>query len=72
MVHFYLGSIRFEKGEYLRAAIDFTGIIDGEAPRDIAAAALFNMALCRRMLGESEQAREHLERYRKEFSSTDR
>ena len=71
MVHFYLGSIRFEKGEYLRAAIDFTGIIDGEAPRDIAAAALFNMALCRRMLGESEQAREHLERYRKEFSSTD-
>ena len=71
MVHFYLGSIRFDKGEYLRAAIDFTGIIDGEAPRDIAAAALYNMALCRRMLGESEQARESLERYRTEFSSND-
>ena len=71
MVHFYLGSIRFEKGEYLRAAIDFTGIIDGEAPEDIAAAALYNMALCRRMLGESEQARESLERYRKDFSAND-
>jgi TolA-binding protein len=71
MVHFYLGSIRFDKGEYLRAAIDFTGIMDGEAPRDISAAALFNMALCRRMLGESEQAREHLENYRKEYSAND-
>ena len=71
MVHFYLGSIRFENGEYLRAAIDFTGIIDGEAPRDISAAALFNMALCQRMLGESEQAREYLENYRKEFSASD-
>jgi TolA-binding protein len=71
MVHFYLGSIRFEKGEYLRAAIDFTGIIDGEAPEDISAAALFNMALCRRMLGESEVAREHLERYRAEYSAND-
>ncbi len=71
MVHFYLGSIRFEKGEYLRAAIDFTGNIDGEAPKDIAAAALFNMALCRRMLGETEQARESLERYRKEYSAND-
>ncbi|MCK4351644.1 MAG: tetratricopeptide repeat protein, partial [Candidatus Krumholzibacteria bacterium] len=71
MVHFYLGSIRFEKGEYLRAAIDFTGIMDGEAPRDISAAALFNMALCRRMLGEPEQAREHLESYRNKFSATD-
>jgi TolA-binding protein len=71
MVHFYLGSIRFEKGEYLRAAIDFTGIMDSEAPRDIAAAALFNMALCRLMLGESEQAREHLESYRSEYSASD-
>ncbi len=71
MVHFYLGSIRFDKGEYLRAAIDFTGIIDGEAPRDISAAALFNMALCRRMIGESEIAREHLKNYRKEYSATD-
>jgi TolA-binding protein len=71
MVHFYLGSIRFEKGEYLRAAIDFTGIMDGEAPRDISAAALFNMALCRRMLGEPEQAREHLKSYRNKYSATD-
>jgi tetratricopeptide (TPR) repeat protein len=71
MVHFYLGSIRFEKGEYMRAAIDFTGIMDGEAPRDISAAALFNMALCRRMLGEPEQAREHFESYRIKFSASD-
>jgi TolA-binding protein len=71
MVHFHLGSIRFEEGEYLYAAIDFTSILDEEAPKDISAAALFNLALCKRILGESEESRELLERYRREHSASD-
>jgi TolA-binding protein len=71
MVHFRLGSLRFDEEDYLRAAIDFTSVLDSEAPKDIAAAALFNLALCRRVLGESEQARATLEQYRAEYSAND-
>ena len=71
MVHFRVGSLRFEEGDYMRAAIDFMSVLDAEAPKEISAAALFNMALCRRMIGEPEQARESLERYRKLYSASD-
>ncbi len=68
-VHFRLGSIRFEEGRYLQAAIDFTGVLDEGAPEEITAASLFNLALCRRMLGETEAARETLEKYRTTYPS---
>jgi TolA-binding protein len=71
MVHFRLGSIRFEEGDYLRAGVDFTSVLDAEAPEDISAAALFNLALCRQVLGESEEALSTLEQYRRLYSAND-
>ena len=68
-VHFRLGSIRFEEGKYLQAAVDFTGVLDDGAPEEIAAASLYNLALCRRMLGETAAARETLEQYRSTYPS---
>jgi tetratricopeptide (TPR) repeat protein len=38
---------------------------------DVASASLYNLALCRRMLGQTEEARTLLERYRKEHPSGD-
>lgn len=72
MVHFRLGSLRFEEGDYLRAAIDFTSVLDTEAPEEIAAAALFNLALCKRVLGESEEALAMLGQYRQRYPAGDK
>jgi TolA-binding protein len=69
MVLFRVGSIRFEEEKYMQAAVDFTGVLDEEAPEDIAAASMYNLALCRRMLGETGAARETLERYREDYPS---
>jgi TolA-binding protein len=69
MVHFRLGSIRFEEGKFMQAAVDFTGVLEEDAPEDITAASLYNLALCRRMLGETVAARETLERYRASYPS---
>ena len=68
-VHFRLGSIRFEEGRYLQAAVDFTGVLDNGAPEEISAASLYNLALCRRMLGETAAAKETLEQYRSTYPS---
>lgn len=68
-VHFRLGSIRFEDGKYLQAAVDFTSVLGEGAVDEIMAASLFNLALCRRMLGQTAQARETLERYRATYPS---
>jgi TolA-binding protein len=68
-VHFELGSLRFEEGKYMQAAVDFTGVLDEGAPDEIMAAALYNLALCRRMLGETAAATENLEKYRKTYPS---
>lgn len=68
-VHFRLGSLRFEEGKYMQAAVDFTGVLDEGAPDEIMAAALYNLALCRRMLGETDAAMENLRKYRKTHPS---
>ncbi|MCK4538768.1 MAG: tetratricopeptide repeat protein [Candidatus Krumholzibacteria bacterium] len=68
-VHFRLGSLRFEEGKYMQAAVDFTGVLDEGAPDEIMAAALYNLALCRRMLGETAAATENLEKYRETYPS---
>ena len=69
MVHFRLGSVRFEEGAYMQAAVDFTGVLDEGAADEIMAASLYNLALCRRMLGQDDEARVLLERYRQKYPS---
>ncbi len=71
-VQFRLGSLRFEAENYMQAAVDFTSVVDTQAPKEIAAAALYNLALCRRMLGDVEESRRTLETYRERYGADER
>ncbi len=64
-VRFRLGSLRFVGGDYMQAAVDFTSVLNADVSEEMASASLYNLALCRRMLGEDEEARALLERYRR-------
>ena len=70
-VRFRLGSLRFEDEEYMRAAIDFTTVIDEGDSDEMKLASLFNLALCKKMLGEIEAAQTALEEYRKQHPKDD-
>jgi len=63
-VRFELGTYRFQDEEYMRAAVDFATALDESDSEELKLAALFNMALCRKMLGEADAAKEALEKYR--------
>ena len=70
-VRFRLGSMRFENEQYMEAAVDFTNVVDSQAPKDIAAAALYNLALCKRMIADVEGARRTFDLYRQRYGSSD-
>lgn len=70
-VCFRLGSLRFGDEQYMRAAIDFTTVLDDCDSEELKLASLFNLALCRKMLGESEAAQAALENYRSMSSKND-
>jgi TolA-binding protein len=71
-VRFRLASIRFDGGDYMRAAIDFTTVMEQKTSKEIASASLFNLALCRKMLGQSEDALQALVKYRATYPGDDR
>ncbi|NIO28563.1 MAG: tetratricopeptide repeat protein [Candidatus Latescibacteria bacterium] len=71
-VHFRLGSIRFGDGEYMGAAIDFTAVIDEGGSDEMALASLFNLALCKKLLGEIDEAQAALEKYREQHPEDDK
>jgi TolA-binding protein len=65
-VRFRLATLRFQDGDYMRAAVDFTSVLESQPPADLATPALFNLALCHRMLGALDEARAAFERLRAE------
>lgn len=71
-VQFRTGALRFDQQDYMRAAIDFTAVLDAETAPETKAAALFNLALCHRMMGEDAKAEPLLERYRKTYPKDER
>ena len=68
-VRFRLGAMRFEEGEYMRAAVDFTDVLQNDPPKEVAEAALYNLALCQRMIGSNEEARASFEQYRSKYGN---
>lgn len=66
-VRFKLGTIRFVEGDYMQAAVDFSTVLEQEIPEETRRASLFNLALCKKMIGDIEGARESLTSYIKEF-----
>lgn len=55
-VRFRLGMIHFADEEYFRAAADFTDVLEHDPDGEMAAASLYNKALCHRMLNDPEAA----------------
>jgi tetratricopeptide (TPR) repeat protein len=67
-----LGSLRFIENDYMQAAIDFTSVLDeADISKEMASASLYNLALCRSLLGETGEAQALLERYRQEHPAGD-
>ena len=66
-VSFRLGLLRFEAKEFTQAAVAFTRALEDTAPPEVSGPARYNLALCERQLGQPDQARADLERYRSEF-----
>jgi TolA-binding protein len=71
-VQLQLGAARFAAGDYMRAAVDFTAVLEDSVTREVASAARYNLALCHRMLGDPDKARAMLEAYRKENPNDER
>jgi TolA-binding protein len=70
-VRFRLGSLRFDEGDYMQAAVDFTAILDADLSEELTSASLYNLALCQRMLGNTDQAQAMLKRYREQYGHGD-
>jgi TolA-binding protein len=66
-VQFRLGLMQFEAKEYAPATISFSLALQDTSSREVTAAALYNLALCHRLLGQGDDARAELERYRAGF-----
>jgi TolA-binding protein len=72
-VRLQVGANHFEKGDYMRAAIDFASVLDDSvATPEIRSAALYNLALCRRMLDDNAGAQEALEEYAAKYPGDQR
>jgi TolA-binding protein len=71
-VKFRLGMIHFEAEDHMQAAIAFTGLLGDSLSTEMAAASLFNLALCQRLLGLDEEALTSFERYRRDYPGDER
>lgn len=69
---FRLGAIRFDSEDYMQAAIDYTAVISDPSAGDLSVSSLFNLALCQRMLGQGDEARESFEKYRSKYPADKR
>jgi TolA-binding protein len=72
-VEFRLASFRFDEEDYARAAVGFMAVLEGgDASTEIAAASLFNLGLCQRMLGDLTTAKTTFESYRERYQGEQR
>jgi len=71
-VRFRLGMICFAEQDYVRAATNFTDVLDRDPAGETARASLYNLALCKRMLGDQAGAAADFARYREGFPGDER
>jgi TolA-binding protein len=71
-VRFKLGALRFADGDYMQAAVDFETVIENGESAELSRAALFNLALCKKMMGVIEDAADALARYREKYPDDER
>jgi len=65
-VQFRLGLMEFESKEYGRAAVAFTSVLEESVSTEMASASRYNLALCQKLLGQTDEARASLEKFRAE------
>ena len=65
-VEFRLGLMEFESKEYSRAAVAFTHVLDESVSTEMGSASRYNLALCQKLLGQTDEARTSLEKFRTE------
>jgi TolA-binding protein len=66
-VQFRLGLMNFQAKDYARAAVAFTLALDDSVSGEVATAARYNLALCHRLLGQTDEAKTELEDYRSRY-----
>src|SRR5262249_48585149 len=66
-VHFRLGLIQFEAKDYMPASVSFTLALQDSTTADVRSASRYNLALCQRLLGQTDEARGALEQYRRDL-----
>jgi len=71
-VRLRLGAARFAKGDYMRAAVDFSGVLTDSTSSEVRSAALYNLALCKRMMQDDTGAQAAFTSYRDEFGDDKR
>jgi TolA-binding protein len=64
-VRFKLGAMRFAEEDYMQAAVEFSQVVDSDAPEEILKASLYNLALCNKMIGNTADAVAAFSKYRK-------
>lgn len=64
---FRAGLLHFESRAWMPAALSFTRALEDSAPPEVRGASMYNLALCKRELGQADESRQELERYRSEF-----
>jgi TolA-binding protein len=67
-----IGATKFAAGDYMNAATDFTSVLSDSTAPEVKSAAQYNLALCHRMLGETDKAVEMLTAYRKQHPNDER
>lgn len=63
-VRFRLGTLRYEAGDLMQAAVDFTAVLEQDISTETRQAALYNLGLCQVSLEQTEQAVATLEKFR--------
>lgn len=66
-VRLRLGADRFAGGDYMRAAVEFTSVLEDSTSSEVEAAAKFNLALCKKMLGKTDEAMKMFQDYRERY-----
>ncbi len=69
---FRLGMLQFNEDDYMRAAVQFTAVLDGEANAEMTKASLYNLGMCQRVLGDTETAKATLTKYRETYPKDER
>lgn len=69
---FRLAMLQFNEGDYMRAAVQFTAVLENGSNVEMVKASLYNLGMCEHMLGDLEAAKRTLAQYREKYPEDER